>query len=319
MDISKHIVELLKTQECVVIPDFGGFLVDYVPSNFVDGRIMPPSKEVAFNSSIRKNDGILIHHIADVESITYSQALVAIQAFVDYSILSLYDGKRVDFEGLGYICFDKSGNYVFHKEQNQQYADFYGLPQLSVSSSGKDRSVVAFDYKASTVSNKTNWIAVAACLLLLITLSLFPVITDHNVDTGNVIESSIVVDSDSFVTNSIVAVSDSIENNSEISENELVNDSIAGESTSEAEIVTEVKETKLPYVVVAGCFSKRDNAENLYEELKLLGYNSEIYPVGRNNLLRVIVDSYSTLEEATIASAKFKNENPGTTVWASAR
>ena len=78
MDISKHLSTLLKFHECVIIPDFGGFISNYIPSRFDPFRnvFLPPTKEIVFNSKINKNDGLLINHLVETEAVMVSDALV---------------------------------------------------------------------------------------------------------------------------------------------------------------------------------------------------------------------------------------------------
>ena len=76
-----YIQDLLFRYDCVVIPDFGGFLCSYTPSTIhpVQHKFQPPAKKVSFNKMLVMNDGLLAHHIALGEKISYSASMEIIQ------------------------------------------------------------------------------------------------------------------------------------------------------------------------------------------------------------------------------------------------
>ena len=85
MNLATHISYLLKFHECVIIPEFGGFVSNYKPAQFdsIRNTFIPPGKEIIFNSKINKNDGLLINYLVDVEKIGYHQAQLIVLNFVD--------------------------------------------------------------------------------------------------------------------------------------------------------------------------------------------------------------------------------------------
>ena len=70
--ISKYISELLFLHDCVIIPQFGGFVGNNKSAvlNETTGIITPPSKEILFNLNLQTNDGLLINHISKSEGIS---------------------------------------------------------------------------------------------------------------------------------------------------------------------------------------------------------------------------------------------------------
>ena len=57
--ISKYISELLFLHDCVIIPEFGGFVGNNKSAvlNEITRTISPPSKEILFNLNLQTNDG----------------------------------------------------------------------------------------------------------------------------------------------------------------------------------------------------------------------------------------------------------------------
>ena len=66
--IDVYISDLLYSYDCVVIPDFGGFVANYASAKVqaVQHKITPPSKKISFNKNLRTNDGLLNNYIADL-------------------------------------------------------------------------------------------------------------------------------------------------------------------------------------------------------------------------------------------------------------
>ena len=53
LELVRHIEYLLTEHDCVLVPGLGGFVLQYVPARFSEGRksIQPPGKQITFNSS----------------------------------------------------------------------------------------------------------------------------------------------------------------------------------------------------------------------------------------------------------------------------
>ena len=66
MKISTYIFELLQSQDCVIVPNFGAFVARNISAKISsDGsKIFPPNKELSFNKNVVKNDGLLLNAIA---------------------------------------------------------------------------------------------------------------------------------------------------------------------------------------------------------------------------------------------------------------
>ena len=128
MEISKHISSLLKFNECVIIPDFGSFISNYVPSQFdpASNAYLPPAKEIVFNSKIVKNDGVLINHVAEAESISYTQAFQAVAKWVSNAFDTLNDGEKIELSEIGTLQFDANGSFIFSSSSTSPFAAAYG-------------------------------------------------------------------------------------------------------------------------------------------------------------------------------------------------
>ena len=76
MKISYHIFNLLQEYDCVIVPNFGAFVARNISAKISnDGsKIYPPNKEISFNRSLVKNDGLLINQITYSEKLSYEKA-----------------------------------------------------------------------------------------------------------------------------------------------------------------------------------------------------------------------------------------------------
>ena len=118
--------------DCVVIPDFGGFVSNYKPAQIKHNRFTPPSKEIAFNPKLQKNDGLLINFISETEGLGYFEAKLKVEAFVDEALLKLENYEKLFFEGVGQLYYDRMENLLFEPAVDQNLlAESFGLESFS--------------------------------------------------------------------------------------------------------------------------------------------------------------------------------------------
>ena len=74
--IDSHISYLLHLNDCVIIPDFGGFVANYQSAKIdpVVNLMHPPKKHIVFNKSLQNNDGLLVNELASCEGISFKNA-----------------------------------------------------------------------------------------------------------------------------------------------------------------------------------------------------------------------------------------------------
>ena len=76
MTTANYIKDLLYRYDCVIVPNFGGFVTNRISAriNTDSNTFYPPTKEVGFNSHLTHNDGLLANYIASVENISFEKA-----------------------------------------------------------------------------------------------------------------------------------------------------------------------------------------------------------------------------------------------------
>ncbi|MDL2242117.1 HU family DNA-binding protein [Bacteroidales bacterium OttesenSCG-928-K03] len=130
MKIEKYISDLLYNIDCVVVPNFGGFIL-HTKDAIVNENLSvfkPPRKEVAFNSLLCNDDGVLISHISKKENISYDEAKNKVDSFVK-SIkerLNIFEPVYLSKLGLFQMNEDKTLSFTSAVEINYN-ADSFGL------------------------------------------------------------------------------------------------------------------------------------------------------------------------------------------------
>jgi len=81
LKLANYISDLLYRYECVIVPEFGGFVTNNKSAKIdkVHNTLHPPYKQITFNSHLVNNDGLLVNYIASVDKIPYESALNFIQ------------------------------------------------------------------------------------------------------------------------------------------------------------------------------------------------------------------------------------------------
>lgn len=119
MQLTDYIVALLREHNCVIVPDFGGFIANYKSAVIdpVQNRIVPPSKSVLFNPKLITNDGLLGNEISGKKGVTYPDALQFIADEVDRWQNELEKGERIEIGEIGFL-FRQNGTITFEQSRD---------------------------------------------------------------------------------------------------------------------------------------------------------------------------------------------------------
>ena len=131
--IINYLIELLKDNECVIVPEFGAFISQRRSAtiDYANHRFMPPYKELVFNNKLTNGDDLLLNYIMQKENITKDEAIDKIQKFVNQSAAILDVNFELELEGLGKLR-NFAGDYVF--ETNKEInilGDAFGLTSFN--------------------------------------------------------------------------------------------------------------------------------------------------------------------------------------------
>ncbi len=333
VQIDIYISDLLYSYDCVIVPDFGGFVANYAPAKIkeVQHQFLPPSKQISFNKNLKNNDGLLTNHISQRREISFQEANQMIRAFVDRSIAGLKNGDKIKINKVGVLYLDPEENIQFiQEEKNDFLLDSFGLQSFRALPIERDSVEERIQDKLKTGevfskteggSSKVVWRAAAIIFFLLSSFLLLDSQVDRS-DLGDLQYSifSPSIDKDPQYTSreSAIEVDDAsteLAASSSLKEKSLSNYiPTEGEPTSiwieaEEEEVVEAKvdntdvvnETTKPsllkFHVMGGCFSNYSNATGLTDQLKSSGYDARLLGEYKN-LHAVSYGSFARKEDA---------------------
>jgi len=77
LKLANYISDLLYRYECVIVPEFGGFVTNNKSAKIdkINNTLQPPYKQITFNGHLTNNDGLLANYIASADKIPYESAL----------------------------------------------------------------------------------------------------------------------------------------------------------------------------------------------------------------------------------------------------
>ena len=107
-NLAKHIELLLRDNDCVILPGFGGFIAHAVPAYYVSEEHLyyPPSRSISFNTSITMNDGLLAQSYMRSYNIDYAQAVYLIDVAIEKLRDTLDEEGSVTIPRIGTIKQD---------------------------------------------------------------------------------------------------------------------------------------------------------------------------------------------------------------------
>ncbi len=133
--ITQYLTELLYEHNCVILPGFGGFIANRLPSkiNEVQQRVEPARKVVVFNINLIQNDGLLATHVSNKQSISYDKASQLIVEFVSVLKTDIQLKRHRSMAGIGDFYLNSEDKIVFIPEADINFAkDSFGLFPITI-------------------------------------------------------------------------------------------------------------------------------------------------------------------------------------------
>ena len=114
-ELSRHIEILLLSNDCVIVPGFGGFMAHYVDArkDERDGSFLPPMRSIGFNAKLTLNDSLLAQSYVEAYDISYPEATKRLEQEVQELKQHLVADGSYEFNGIGTVTINEDGNYEF--------------------------------------------------------------------------------------------------------------------------------------------------------------------------------------------------------------
>ncbi|MBS9774875.1 MAG: SPOR domain-containing protein [Tenacibaculum sp.] len=276
MKLFNYINDLLYRYDCVVVPNFGGFVTNRIGATLTDvNTFYPPCKQVSFNVNLKHNDGLLANYIASSEKISFEQANEKISDLV----IKLKEDIKIaplQVASIGSLFLNDENKIVFEPNKSTNLlTESFGLSEVKVSEINREPIIPVVSVKKSN-KKVYSFIKYAATAAILLTLG----ITGYNYNSNqediilsqNKIEKKI--QEATFVINTPLPT---------------INLNIKKEN---------VKKEVAKLHIIVGAFEFVENAEKKKKQLQNKGFNAEVLNKNKWGLFQVSLGNFTTRLEA---------------------
>ncbi len=122
MAIETYIKDLLYRYDCVIVPEFGGFITNKMSARIdTDSHsFYPPNKQISFNHHLIHNDGLLANYIASAENVSFEHANHKILETVS-SWKQQIKKTAIQIQDVGVLNLSDNQHIVFEPSNNVNY------------------------------------------------------------------------------------------------------------------------------------------------------------------------------------------------------
>lgn len=346
------ISELLYKHDCVIVPNFGGFVARNYSSSFSKGNniLYPQAKHILFNKNLLHNDGLLVSALMEKANVNYIEAEKLITDCKEYIQSLLSVKKRFELSNIGLLYIDAENNLRFEAKADVNFLlDSFGFePILAtelaleaetpiVTKQFEDRKAVA----EIPVKQKRSYVKIAALAVGLPATLAFLLLAAGSKPMKPLLESSLnpfytpektyisakfnrkavfinTVEGSALLADANGYASFTLTANGPV----LVaaNDTIARpDKTMVTKPVYHVASTSKfdgKFQVVVGCFGVEENAEKLIRELMTKKIQAGISGTNAKGLHVVSCGGFNSKDEAAHLLSNIKTNYPNAWVMA---
>ena len=299
IELERHIEILLLSNDCVIVPDFGGFMAHHVDAHYDEdeGLFLPPQRTLGFNPQLKINDSLLAQSYVEAYDISYPEAVLRIEDEVNELKMHLQTKGFYELSSIGTLEFNENGNYVFTPcEAGILTPDLYGLCSFEMEAEVEAEDEEEEDVVRIKFSWIRNAVAVAAILLAVFFAAMPTGKTEMMTRTISNINSNLFFGMMSKDTNtSKIEIS-----KADIQKPTNKADTISKLEKIKTEQTVKAEPVKKGYCIVLASQVSKRNAEMFIERLKAKGLDSaEIYVKQKaQSIRRVVCGNFQTQEEA---------------------
>jgi len=341
-DLEKYLSELLFTHDCVILPDFGGFILHTSSGKYITSSQLfsPPSRTVSFNQLLKADDGLLISTVAEKKGIPYSEGKKLVMEYI-----ALLQARAASTDGavirnIGTFRSGREGKLQFIPDPGANYlASSFGLlPVHAQAATNPKRATRTARGRASRIDRKpapvktrtpapVKWTVITSIPVILFLLwgIVFPANFQHHYTNYSGIFTSFFSKPESLPldkpeTSANGGVNTEILNGGMPEKSKGIEaapetiyseqEAVTPAATTGSDGALDQPESKI-YHVIGGVFSNKENALGYVSALVSRGYNARLVGANRKGQFRVCYDSYESwaLASSFLETIKAK-ENP---------
>ena len=288
MTLAKYISDLLYRYECVIVPNFGGFVANKIPAkvNHFTHTFYAPSKQLTFNTHLKNNDGLLANYIASSQNTSYINAVKFIETEVNKWSIILKQ-EELELENIGSFNKNDEGTLIFDPVYTVNYlTSSFGLssyvsPAIKRITENEKATIstpVIPIHRAENNKGKTPaFIKYAAAAVIIFALGTVGWKQYQNFTYKNLVAQSELQQQ---------KVNKTIQEATFVISNPL------------PAITLNVAKKTHNYHIIAGAFREPNNADKKLKQLLQKGYHAKILGVNKWNLTQVAYASFDSKRDA---------------------
>ncbi|GGG39297.1 hypothetical protein GCM10011414_05800 [Croceivirga lutea] len=297
MRMELYIVELLYRYNCVIVPELGAFLTNTASAVIeADTKLItPPTKKIAFNEQLSKNDGLLVSYIAKVKRLPYDDMLEQVLITSNTWKEKMLAGEKLQLEGIGQLGMNASKKIEFTPENQHNYLlSSFGFVPVSATPINREtlkaeveqlesKAPLKFTPERRKKSTFIPWAKYAALVLLTATIG-----TTGYLISERYKETDVLVQEQ--VDNEVVKY---------IQEATFFDNDPLTFPALKIKVEKKEDEPKGPrYYIIAGAFREKTNADKKINQLENKGFKAEYAGENRFGLHQVAFAGYASKKEA---------------------
>lgn len=292
MNLSNYISDLLYRYECVIVPDFGGFVTNNKSARIDPSvnTLYPPYKQITFNRHLKNNDGLLANYIASTDKISYECAVNYIQ-FETEAWKEKLKQEELMLSNLGVFSLIDNKLHFEPQQAINYLTSSFGLSNVISTEIERDTTVKTSVQEPKIVplerKKAPNYLKYAAIFVIGLSAIGF---------AGKYYKEQLAQKQLAEAKKQQELVEKKIENATFMITKPL------------PALKLEITAAKKNFHVIAGAFRFSENADRKLNQLLQEGYEARILGVNKWNLTVVSYGSYATRKEALENLYQIKND-----------
>ncbi len=115
IELDRHIEILLLDNDCVIVPNLGGFMAHHVEARYEEDEqaFLPPLRTLGFNPQLKINDSLLAQSYIEAYDISYPEAIQRIEDEVNELSQTLQNEGRYELNNIGILELNEDSKLVF--------------------------------------------------------------------------------------------------------------------------------------------------------------------------------------------------------------